>query len=101
MQPEQPGDRVRGPQPLPARRSRLGGSRFASSSATVGTGAGGIASRSPPSRAGGARTILRAPVRSVFAFLFLRTASRLAGSQTTTSISGACPPSHRASQNPS
>ncbi len=56
-------------------RSRLRSRRLPSSSATVGIRTGDIASLSPPSRDGGARTILRAPVRSVFAFLLRRTTS--------------------------
>ena len=44
---------------------------------------------------------LRASIRSVFARPFLRTTSWLVGSRITTSISGACSPSHRASQKPS
>ncbi len=79
-------------------RSRLGGRRLPSSSATVGIRTGDIASRSPPSQDGGARTILRAPVRSVFAFLLRRTTSRLAGSQTTTPRSS--PSRRRASRKP-
>ncbi len=95
----------RSPATAPASRSRSrtgrprpGGRRLPSSSATVGTRTGDIASRSPPSQAGGARTVPRAPVRSVFAFFLLRTTSRLAGWRTTTSSSS--PSRRRASRKP-
>ncbi len=65
-------------------RPRLGGSRLPSSSATVGTRTGDIASRSPPSRARSARTVPRAPARSVLPFPPRRTTPGPAGWRTTT-----------------
>ena len=82
---------LRSPATAPARRSRsrtgrsrLGGRRLPSSSATVGIRTGDIASRSPPSRARSARTIPRAPVRSVLPFPLRRTTPGPAGWRTTT-----------------
>ncbi len=71
-------------------RSRRLSSRLPSSSATVGTRTGDIASRSPPSRARSARTVPRAPVRPVLPFPPRRTTPGPAGWRTTTP--GSSPP---------
>ncbi len=79
-------------------RSRRLSSRLPSSSATVGTRTGDIASRSPPSRALSARTVPRAPVRPVLPFPLRRTTPGPAGWRTTTP--GSSPPGRRATRKP-